>query len=114
MKESFEGAEPASQMTDNRDVLLTRRGNTLYVHLYKAPAMSRALLKPLSALPRKATLLNTGEPVEARVDVLPTEAMGEGGRLRAGKQEYLRIRGLPANELAGTVMVVKLEFEELE
>jgi len=32
-REAFGDAEPASALTLNRDVLLTRRANTVYVHL---------------------------------------------------------------------------------
>ena len=49
VKESFLDAEPASHLTDNRDVLLTRRGNTLYVHLHRYPETERVLLKPIAA-----------------------------------------------------------------
>ena len=42
--------------------------------------------------------------MEARVDLVP-ELFREG-------KEYLRVRKLPVNELADTVMVVKLEFDE--
>ena len=59
-------------------------------------------LKPLQMLPRKATLLNTGKPVQCSVEVLPVD--------HSEQKAYLSIRKLPINELANTVMVVKLEF----
>ena len=112
VKEAFDKAEPASHLIDNRDVLLTKKENNLYVHLYRDPTLTRVLLKPIDTLPRKATLLNTGEEVEVRVDLIPTQVMDKMGAL-APHREYLRIRNLPANELENTVMVVKLEFDEL-
>ena len=36
VKESLLDVEPASHLIENREVLLTRRGNTLYVHLHLA------------------------------------------------------------------------------
>ena len=30
-----------------------------------------------------------------------------------GNREFLRVSGLPANELSGEVMVIKLEFDAL-
>ena len=111
VKESFLGAEPASHLIENRDVLLTRKGNVLYVHLFKFPAMKRVLLKPLDKAPLEATLLNTGEQVEVSLADLPTLHMGEGGKLVPEKQHYLRLRELPVNQLAGTVLVVKLVFD---
>jgi len=105
VREAFDGAEPASGMTDNRDVLLTRKGNDLYVHLFRDPTTEQILLKPIDTVPRKATLLNTGKPVEARVDLVPTRW--------EEKKACLRLRRLPVNRLANTVLVIKLEFDAL-
>ena len=102
-REAFEGAEPAPYLTENRDVLLTRRGNTVYVHLSKEPVTAAVLLKPLATMPRSATLLNTGEAV--RCDVAPLPSEWETG------QPCLRLRNLPVNDLANSVLVVKLEFD---
>ena len=113
IKESFLGAEPASHLVENREVLLTRKGNTLYVHLAQFPTMKRVLLKPISRIPARATLLNTGAPVEVSLADLPTLHMGEGGRRIGGEQRYLRLRNLPVNELPNEVLVVKLEFDKL-
>jgi alpha-L-fucosidase len=112
VKEAFGDAQPASEKTDNTDVLLTERGSTLYVHLTQEPTMRRVLLRPLDKLPVKATLLNTGAPVETRIETLPTLHMNKDGLLTEGRTYYLRLANLPVNELAGTVMVVKLEFAE--
>jgi alpha-L-fucosidase len=103
VRESFEGVEPCSRLTSNRDVLLTARGRALYVHLPKDPIVESVQLKPLNLLPKKATLLNNGRPVECRVDLLPTDHVEH--------KPYLRLCHLPVNEMANTVMVVKLEFE---
>lgn len=102
VRESLTGV-PASHLTSNRSVLLTRRGQTLYVHLVKDPLADSVKLKPLAVLPRSAVVLNTGQPVECAVDVVPSEHVEQG--------RYLRIRGLPANEQSNTVLVVKLEFD---
>lgn len=105
VRESLEDTVPASHLTENRSVLLARRGNTLYVHLHADPAGSVVKLKPLATLPRKATLLNTGKPVACSIDLVPSEHVEQG--------RYLRLRELPVNELANTVLVVKLEFDRL-
>jgi alpha-L-fucosidase len=105
VRESLEGVEPASPLTANRSVLLTRRDNTLYVHLHKDPVGNAVKLKPLALAPRKATLLNTGQPVEFAVDMPPSD--------HAEQKAYLRLRKLPVNEMANTVLVVKLEFDQL-
>ncbi|MBI5393944.1 MAG: alpha-L-fucosidase [Verrucomicrobia bacterium] len=103
VKESLEGAAPASHLTANRNVLLTRRDNTLYVHLQADPVGGAVKLKPLTVAPRKATLLNTGQPVECAVDMAPSDHVEHVG--------YLRLRELPVNTMANTVLVAKLEFD---
>lgn len=105
VKESFIDVVPASNLVANRNILLTRRDNTLYVHLHKDAISEGVKLKPLAVAPKKATLLNTGEPVEFAVDLVPSEHVDH--------KPYLRLRKLPVNELANTVLVVKLEFDTL-
>jgi alpha-L-fucosidase len=105
VQESVEGTVPASNLTTIRNVLLTRRDNTLYVHLNKDPIREAVQLKPIAVLPRRATLLNTGRPAECLVEMAPSDHIEH--------KPYLRIRNLPVDELADTVLVVKLEFEKL-
>ncbi|MBU0610015.1 MAG: alpha-L-fucosidase [Armatimonadetes bacterium] len=104
VKESLLDAEPASQLTENRQVLLTRRGNTLYVHLHRDPVYDAVKLKPIQTLPVAATLLNDKRPVECAVDVLPSEHVTQ--------TPCLRLKRLPVNELCNEVLVVKLEFAD--
>ena len=105
VKESVEGVVPASHLSANRNVLLTRRDNTLYVILHKDPMTEAVKLKPLATAPRRATLLNTARPVECEVDMVPSDHVEQ--------KAYLRLRKLPVNELANTVLVAKLEFDRL-
>jgi alpha-L-fucosidase len=102
VKEAFEGTAPASNLTTNRNVLLTKRDNTLYVHLYKDPIREAVQLKPMATAPQRARLLNTGKPVEFAVDMVPSDHVEH--------KAYLRLRNLPVDELADTVLVVKVEF----
>ena len=103
VREAFDGAAPASQLTANRNVMITRRDNTLYVHLLKDPTGDAVKLKPIALAPVRATLLNTGVPVANSVTMVPSD--------HADPKAWLRLHGLPANELANTVMVAKLEFD---
>jgi alpha-L-fucosidase len=105
VKESLEGTAPAAHLSSNRSVLLTSRGNTVYVHLHKDPIKESVQLKPIAIAPRRATLLNTGRPVTFAVDMIPSDHIEH--------KPYLRLRGLPVDELANTVLVVKLEFDKL-
>ena len=105
-REALYDVMPVSAMTINRNVLLTRRENTLYVHLFKDPMGEDVILKPLHDLPTKATLLHDGRELHVANDMVPTQHMEQRG--------YLRIQGVPVNEYANSVIVIKLEFEQLE
>ena len=104
VREAIENVEPASELTENRDVLLTRRGHTLYVHLHTPPKGTAVVLAPLATQPRSATLLNTGEPVQTRLERLPERWQDPG--------PCLRLYNLPVNEHPDTALVVKLEFDQ--
>jgi alpha-L-fucosidase len=84
-------------------VLLTRNGNTIYVHLYQDPAADGIILKPFDTLPAKATLLNNGAPLECNVELCPSYHLD--------RRKYLRIRHLPTNEILDEVLILKLEFD---
>jgi alpha-L-fucosidase len=103
VKESFEKVDPSSQMIVNRNALLTSREKTIYVHFYTDLIGDGFKLKPINVLPPKATLLNNNKPVECNVNLCPTDHLEQ--------KPYLRLRNLPANEMANTVLVVKLEFD---
>jgi alpha-L-fucosidase len=106
VKESYDHVEPAGALTGNRDVLLTRRGNVLYVHLSKEPESSAVYLHPITDLPRIAILLNTGENVET--DVLDLPSLGNQKPNRC-----LRLKNLPVNNRPAHGWVIKLEFDHL-
>jgi len=102
VKESLVGVEPASMMTDNRSVVLTRRADTVYVHLIDEPETAAVYLHPLRTLPLRATVLNTGARVEC--DVLTPPRFADAPVTRS-----LRLKNLPVSD--GAVgMVIKLEF----
>ena len=100
VRESF--AEPVSQLLSDPALPATRRGNVLYVHCPQGLSGSALSLHPLKQAPRRVTLLNTGEAVEWTLEPLIYHR-------DCGAE--LRLRGLPADELAGTVPVFKLEFD---
>lgn len=108
VREAFDGTALAADLSTNRDVLLTRRDNTVYVHLNQEPATAAVALPPIEVLPRRAVLLNTGDSVACDVNWLPT--LHSQPRTRA-----LRLHGLPVEALSGEVLIVKMEFgPELE
>jgi alpha-L-fucosidase len=96
------GVEPASHLTGNGNVLLTRRGDSLYVHLHRDPPGEAVTLKPFALAPARATLLNTGEAVPWTLDMAPSD--------HADRRGYLRLRKLPVNRLANAALAVRLDF----
>jgi alpha-L-fucosidase len=102
--ESFLNIEPDTGLIQSPGILATKRNKTVYVHLNQLPAGNGIKLKPITVAPEKATLLNTGLPVEFAVNLCPSD--------HASQQPYLRLRNLPVDEFSNSVMVVKLEFDK--
>ena len=71
VREGFSDTEPCTELTTNSKVLLTRRDNTLYVHLEFPATSDSILLPPISEMPTNAILLNTGEKLACSTDQLP-------------------------------------------
>lgn len=106
VKESFEGAEPATELLGGPGLYLTRRGNkTLYVHFYGLPYSDAVLLPFVKPSLRRATLLNTGKPVEFHIDP-------HHPRYCMRNEKVLKLQHLPVNDFANEVMVVRLDFDE--
>lgn len=103
-REAFEDSEPATDFTINRNVLLTRRENVLYVHV-PVPVRSETIrLPPIDREPTSAVLLNTGASLRARTELLP--AFWKSGR------RVLVIRDLPIDGSVSETLVVRLQFDE--
>jgi len=102
--EAYGDARPVSHLTDNPNVLLTRRGNSLYVHLHTVPATDAVKLKPLTTAPKRAVLLNDGRELALSTDLCPADHESRTG--------YIRVRGLPAHELADSAAVIRLDFDQ--
>ena len=104
-REAFSDTQPCTELTANRDVLLTRRGNVVYVHLKNPVKSDAVVLPPIGEKPSTAVLLNTGEALESSIDVLPMYYW-------QNNVPVLRIRGLPREMLNGkATVVIKLQFE---
>ena len=101
--ESYQNVQADSTFVDASGVLVTRRDRTLYIHLNKVPVGSGLKLKPINVLPSKAVLLNNGKPIDCVVNLSPSD--------HATQQPFLRLRNLPVDEFANTVLIAKLEFD---
>ncbi len=103
VNESFTQVETDAELVNSPGVLVTKRGKTIYIHLNRLPVGNGIKLKPITVAPKKAIVLNNGKNVDVAVNLCPTD--------HATQQPYLRLRNLPVNEMANTVLVVKLEFD---
>ncbi len=97
-------AEPVSELTQNQEVFLTRKGNDIYVHLNQDPICNSVKLNPIKTMPQKAVLLNDNRELECVVD--------SDTQLCHKAVNSLRIRNIPVNKINNEVMVIKLEFDQ--
>ncbi|WP_277345854.1 alpha-L-fucosidase [Paenibacillus sp. HB172176] len=105
VKEAYEDAEPISAVFGRKDLMFTRNGNALYVHLVPTPESSGIILNPVSVMPQSTLLLNNGTEVKAVVEKMPT---------LANEKDYLHLSDIPVNEFVSQVMVIKLVFDDLD
>lgn len=103
VKESLEKVVPSSSLIVNRDVMLTKRDNVLYVHLNKEITGNMVNLRPINVAPVKATLLNDNSKVDFSIRFLPYEF--------TGKKAFLNLINLNVNNLTNTSPIIKLEFD---
>ena len=106
VKESLLHAEPANELLSEHNVLVTRRGNTLYIHVIQQPTIDAIYLHPITDQPLRATVLNTGQPLRTDVVTLPWLHQKE-------PNHCLRIPKLPVNRQSLVGWVIQLEFEHL-
>ena len=104
VKESFEDVEFVSHLTANKNVMLTKNKNVLYVHLNKVPQGNVVKLKPFTIAPLNAILLNDGRKVEFEVEFAPQD--------HNEQKSYLRLVNLPVEAYCNSVLVLKLEFDQ--
>ncbi len=115
VKESIYDAEPASDLVESQDVLLTRKGDALYAHLFRDPESSAVDLRPLTAPPERSMLLNTGEALESRAELTPRcwqEQWTAGMRPETGDTpaQFLRVREIPVDVITDEPLAIRLDF----
>ncbi len=91
------------------DVTVTKKDNCLYLHLPAIPESDGLALKPINVLPKSAVVLNNGKQLACELAYLPFYFFAGGTA-----EEYLHVMGIPVNELADEVIVLRLEFEDLD
>lgn len=103
--DSFRAVETVSGLVNARiQSVVTRRGNTLFVHFPKRLEATGLDLGPLAVVPERAILLNTGKTLNARVELFPWNAP-------KSDKPTLHVWGIPADELANECSVLRLDFK---
>jgi len=102
VKESLTDVETTENIATEPPVPVTHRGDTLYLHLCRPLNVRRLLLPGITTLPERVTLLNDGRAIRCSTELLPW-------RHKTGERPP-RLCDLPANEYAGSVMVIRLDF----
>ena len=103
VRESYRGVETVAGLVGNKQVVVTRKGDTLFLHFPKGMDATGLDMAPFGVLPEKATLLNTGAPLKARLELMPWSALRTG-------HETLHVWGIPADDLANECVVLRLDF----
>ena len=96
-------APPCYGVVDDKTILCTGGGRELNLILLNPPGCSALELAPLTLLPEKAVLLNTGTELEATL---------EPNVYRLQESRCLRLRGIPVDRIAGQVPVIRLRFSD--
>ncbi len=111
VREGLEDTQPAGGKltdcySDSRFIAVEKDG-ALYLHFHQGLDSSGATICPLTRQPRSAVVLNNGQSVTAAVTILPTCWDWQTQR---GRPAYLHLFGLPAEELPGEPIVVKITW----
>lgn len=108
VKEAFD-AEP--YLLENRGLVCTKRGSTLYVHIPDGLNARGLTLKPIDVLPKSVTLLNDGRSLKYSITTRP-EDKGWSAPDNILRHQTLHIFDMPADEFADETMVLRIELDE--
>jgi len=105
VKEAFYDTTPANGILKMPSVMMTVRGNCVYLCFLNDIQAESIIIEPFETVPKKVVLLNTGESLGAVRNL--------GARPYNEPLENTRILNIPVEELYDTVPIMKLEFNEL-
>ncbi len=103
VRDSYRGVTTVPGAVKRGQTVVTRRGDTVFLHFPDGLDAIGLDCAPLDVLPQKATVMNTGTELKASVELMPWNAPGS-------KAETLHLRGIPADELANESIVLRLDF----
>ena len=102
VRESYCGVVTDGNVLKDKSCIVSRRGNTLYLHFPDGLDASGFSAAPLAVLPVDAICLNTGTRLRTAVEMMPWQ-LGAN---------VLHVMGVPADALANESVVVRLDFRE--
>ena len=102
VREAYQDVVMEPKMVEDEGLIVTRRGETVYLHYPKGLSSTGINARPLAKSPRKAVLLNTDAELKTELAVLPRDWEEEG--------ESLHISGIPTDRLGGEPAVIRLDF----
>lgn len=107
VRDSYRDVETVPGLVKLNNAVVTRRGDTMFVHFPKGLDANGVDLVPFNLLPEKAVVMNTGAPLGTKVELMPWNAPQTN-------IETLHVWGIPADELANESIVLQLDFAKGE
>ena len=107
VKESFD-ADPCV-LLENKRLITTKRGSTLYVHIPDGLDSCGLTLKPINVRPKSVTLLNDGRRLDYDIVTRPEDKDWSTQLMRS---PTLHIFDIPVEEFQNETMVLKIELDE--
>lgn len=89
------------------DWIATKKDGKTYLHFFNGIPATAVYLANYPGLPVRARLMNTGSDLPCEIGVLPGFFSMENG---CASPEYLSIRHIPVDELAGEPVVIELQW----
>lgn len=87
--------------------IATKKNGKTYLHFYEGLISSAVNLKKYPCLPQKIRLMNTGEFLNFKIELLPEFFNGDNGK---SEDEYLHITGIPIDDLENEPIVLEIEW----
>ena len=84
--------------------IVTKKNGKTYFHFYSGIQSSSVAMQYFPSIPSSVRLLNTGAKIKASIDMLPEYSLNE----RA--QRYLRLSGIPIDELECEPIVIEIDW----
>ena len=109
VRDSYRDVVTVTDIGDRRvPAAYTRRGDTLFVHFPNGLDATGVDLGPLARESVRATLLNTGKELKAKVEVMPWNA--KASAVYTPAKPTLHVWGIPVDDCVGESVVIRLDF----